>query len=316
MSKINMTFSEKVELLSCELVYKVKGRLRLQQKNSDKYALRNVMDAQSGAKLLIDGLNSDKPFLVGRFGMNECTAATKYLHKVAIGGTYGAALKLMCTNAGFFPEKEEYLDCYSEMVLPLYNQLDMLCIMRALGEEFIIKHYCPDATLTTLRAIEPAVTQWTSVLKDKKVLVIHPFEESIRNQYYNNREKIYPGTDILPEFDLQTVKAVQTAADNPDERFASWFDALDYMTEEALKKDFDIALIGCGAYGLPLGARMKQAGKKAVHMGGCLQLLFGIRGARWDTRDYMKPFINEFWTRPADSEIPEKAKKVENACYW
>lgn len=31
-------------------------------------------------------------------------------------------------------------------------------------------------------------------------------------------------------------------------RFNDWFEALDYMVEEALKIPFDIALIGCGAY--------------------------------------------------------------------
>ena len=42
-------------------------------------------------------------------------------------------------------------------------------------------------------------------------------------------------------------------------------------------KNFDIALIGCGAYGFPLAAFVKGIGKKAVHIGGPLQLFFGIK---------------------------------------
>lgn len=88
------------------------------------------------------------------------------------------------------------------------------------------------------------------------------------------------------------------------------------MTEEARKIDFDIAIIGCGAYGLPLAVRIKHMGRKAVHMGGAHQLLFGIRGARWDNNEFLKPFYNEYWTRPSQSERPKNAERVEGACYW
>ena len=82
----------------------------------------------------------------------------------------------------------------------------------------------------------------------------------------------------MPEFELSCVKAVQTIADEKDDRFKDWFDALNYMYRECMKRDFDIALIGCGAYGMPLAVRLKQAGKQAVHIGGSLQLLSGIIG--------------------------------------
>ena len=88
------------------------------------------------------------------------------------------------------------------------------------------------------------------------------------------------------------------------------------MENEALKKDFDVAVIGCGAYGFPLAARLKAAGKQAVHMGGAAQLLFGIRGQRWEARDDYRVLMNDSWSRPLDSERPEGAKKVENSCYW
>ena len=79
----------------------------------------------------------------------------------------------------------------------------------------------------------------TSALAGKKVLVIHPFEESIQNQY-KHFDKLFPGTDILPEFELKTLKAVQTAGSATDARFATWFDALDYMCRECEKIDFGI----------------------------------------------------------------------------
>ena len=41
--------------------------------------------------------------------------------------------------------------------------------------------------------------------------------------------------------------------------------------------EFDVAIIGCGAYGLPLAVEAKRMGKQAIHMGGATQVLFGIK---------------------------------------
>lgn len=93
---------------------------------------------------------------------------------------------------------------------------------------------------------------------------------------------MFDNPDILPEFELKTLKAVQTLAGEKEDRFKTWFEALNYMYTEAMKIDFDIAIIGCGAYGMPLASMLKEAGKKAIHMGGVTQILFGIKGKRWE----------------------------------
>ena len=73
-----------------------------------------------------------------------------------------------------------------------------------------------------------------------------------------------------------------------------------------------MALIACGAYGFPLAAHEKRTGRKAIHIGGSLQLLFGIKGKRWDD----KGFYNECWVSPSKEERPERFEKVEGGCYW
>ncbi len=102
-------------------------------------------------------------------------------------------------------------------------------------------------------------------------------------------------------------------------QFNDWFEALEYMKAEIRKTDFDVAIIGCGAYGLPLAAYCKEIGKKAIHMGGGTQLLFGIKGRRWEIQyqdSCYRDLFNEHWVYPAEFETPQNAKKVENACYW
>ena len=65
-----------------------------------------------------------------------------------------------------------------------------------------------------------------------------------------------------------------------------------------------------------LAARIKEAGRQAVHMGGATQLLFGIKGKRWDVHPVISGLYNDYWVRPDESERPKGAESVEDGCYW
>lgn len=273
-----------------------------------------------------------KPLMLAKFGSTElgvlCAYETKYnyplyayikdvLHgQIPIYST--SVLNSLCKLSGFFPNKLDLGDDFYKLVLADIKEIDILASY-IYGEKYIDKYLnCVKVDLDGYYAPFLWENPWTKYLKGKKVLVVHPFVDSIRYQYENNREKLFKDPDVLPEFaELLTVKAVQTIADQKDSRFETWFDALQYMKDEISKLDFDIALIGCGAYGMDLAAHVKRMGKQAVHLAGWTQMLFGVYGERW-VRDQPKysRFINEYWIRPLDSEKPKGANKVENACYW
>jgi len=157
---------------------------------------------------------------------------------------------------------------------------------------------------------------------------VHPFDLSIRSQY-ENRQNLFENADILPDFELITFRAVQSVA-GTKVQYKDWFEALKYMEDKIANIDFDICILGCGAYGLPLAAHVKRLGKKAIHLGGGTQLLFGIKGKRWEEQydrvwlyrpdasiniNYVDLF-NDHWVYPDQSEKPKNALMVENACYW
>jgi len=173
-----------------------------------------------------------------------------------------------------------------------------------------------NAVKVPLGDLEPYFHQdpWSEVLRDKKVLVIHPFEDSIHSQY-PKRDLLFSDKRVLPEFNLLTIKSVQSLGKIPDE-FATWFDALESMKREIDKRDFDIAIIGCGAYGFPLAAYVKSIGKKAVHLGGATQMLFGIKSKSWEDEPKFHYLINEYWVRPKETERPANYKLVEGGRYW
>ena len=77
-----------------------------------------------------------------------------------------------------------------------------------------------------------------------------------------------------------------------------------------------IALIGCGCYDIPLSTYIKGLGKQSIIIGGGLQILFGIKGSRWDRHNIISKLYNDNWIRPSESEKPNNFKSIEGGCYW
>ena len=281
---------------------------------------RTIFSANKINKEIYELILSKKPFMVGRFGANELSALKTFDFQVE--SKYKVSSIYMKNGAGFFSNSTENLVRFKDVMLSCIPKVDIIGFWLQPFEDYYLKKYGSDSLkLTYLLDLEPwscPESPWSAALKGKKVLVIHPFEDTIKSQYAR-REKIFPGTDILPKFELKTLKAVQTIAGEKDERFDTWFDALEWMYQEAIKIDFDVAIIGCGAYGLPLAAKLKDAGKQAIHLAGATQLLFGIKGKRWEENDafkYVQKFFNDSWVYPSEKDIPRNAQKVEGGCYW
>lgn len=253
------------------------------------------------------------PFCITRFGAVELNMVRKIMAPCCRYNIKNSALRTFCNNAGFFPEELNYAEKYVMELLPLLKEIDLLGKWDLPMEEYMIKKFCSDQIkLTDLGCLEPWnwSEPWSKALERKKILIIHPYKDTILEQY--KRRKVLFNREVLPEVELICIKAVQTIAGEKDERFQTWFEAFNYLYNEAMATDFDVALIGCGSYGMPLALKLKQAGKCTIHLGGGLQLLFGIKGKRWDDSN----LYNEHWVRPKEDETPQNNKSIENGCYW
>ena len=51
-------------------------------------------------------------------------------------------------------------------------------------------------------------------------------------------------------------------------------------------------------------------------MSGATQLLFGIKGKRWDTHSVISKLYNDAWVRPAEDEGIDHREAVEGGSYW
>lgn len=296
---------------------KIRSKLNLDPISKKKsYAGVSCADETEMNNLIKEKIISGEPFMAARYGGTELFAmgTTEFDRKDKLE----KAVKNMDAWSGFFPADAKLLYRFNDLMKQASADVDLLGAWYVTYEEYFIRKYCTGISrIGTLMSLEPwnvSDNPWSSALEGKKVLVIHPFEETIKSQY-EKHDRLFKNPNILPEFELKTLKAVQTSGSATDDRFSTWFEALEYMCKECEKIDFDIALIGCGAYGFPLAAHIKRMGKQAVHLGGVLQILFGIKGRRWDESDTHLMY-NEHWVYPDKSEIPKGADKVENACYW
>lgn len=298
---------------------------------------------EDGNSLLIQILSDDKPCMIARYGANELNCILNYIEiiygehnvwKNITGKSHDwwwneGMKKNMFDVAGFFPITEKNLSKFSELMLEDSKNIDALAIFPSIYRNISkMTPYLPNETrYFPLLSFDSFLMDnpWTSFLSGKRVLIVHPFAELIERQY-DKRKYLFENSKVLPDFDLITLKAVQSIGGVNDQGFTNWFAGLEWMKSEMNQIEYDVALIGCGAYGYPLAAHAKRTGHKAVHVGGSLQLLFGIKGKRWEnpefgTKDglpigtYSKLMDNPNWIRPEQYKT-KQSQYAEGACYW
>lgn len=299
-------------------------------------------DPDIASEMIYELLSTDMPCMIARYGSTELSCLVNYL---GVRNSNPSVWKYISNKqsqwwwnknimlqmqrwSGFFPPTEEKLSHFCEMMLRDSKEVDLIGSWLE-DEDLILKEH-ETIKKVKLVCLEPYWSKkpWSRALEGKKVLVVHPFSEEIIAQYNNHREQLFENKSVLPKFaSLRVVKAVQSLGGESN-GFKDWFEALEWMKQEMDREPYDIALIGCGAYGFPLAAHAKRAGHKAVHLGGALQLLFGIKGKRWVNSNYatmwgmtpndlyLKLFERKEWIWPSPNSKPSNANAVENGCYW
>lgn len=290
-----------------------------------------VVYGSAASDLIYQTLSNPNPSMICRFGTTELAtivSATTPLTlmnaaKLVSGheiirdiGIHESLLGGLCNLSGFFPLELSQGRKFVDLMLNDMSQIDILGTW--CRQEGHFAQQLQSAKRVRFRDMEPYMHEkpWTRVLAGQRILVIHPFAELIAAQYRTKRTLLFSNPQTLPQFELKTIKAVQSIA-YAETQFQNWFEALEHMKNQIDDIEFDIAIIGCGAYGMPLAAHVKRIGKKAVHLGGQTQLLFGIKGKRWETgHDEIKRLFNAYWVYPDERDRPKNYKCVEGGAYW
>ncbi len=280
-----------------------------------KSTLENALQAKTGV-------------IIGRFGTIEFDALYSY---ELVGYMSSQIFQTLERNAGVWPQLAQ------SRWVPAYHKAAAEASVMAAGwfppmaksESFWLSSYNPTAIRVPLRSLEPYYVNpedaWTRVLEGQKVAVVSSFADTITQQL-QKREQIWPHTHqyYLPQnatfLPIKTHYAPVLAQGNKDAHWpstiTSWSDAVQYIVKQVLESGASIALLGCGGLAMPIAYALKQHNISSVVMGGSIQVLFGIKGKRWETHSVISKFWNPHWINPAPHEIPGAAHQIEGGCYW
>ena len=278
--------------------------------------------------------NDNKPFIISRMGIGAETHIMleyilthkinkKYLHpQENLNGIYSKNNDI--TKFEIFCNK--YYECLKNTdILASFTQA-IINEQSYFANKYNLKQI-HSRSLEPFYACLENIKPWTHYLHGKKVLIINPFIDSMKKQLANNFQIFKdPNKKIfLDNQEFIFYKSYQTIAGNHIHN--DWLETYTIMCNDIKKLDdefhFDIALLGCGGYGLPLCNFIKmKLNKSAIYIGGGLQLLFGIMGHRWENRDDWKKIMkdndnpNNQFIRPSGDEIINNKNAIENGCYW
>ena len=295
--------------------------------------LRNKDDSveaqqQSNTKIA-DLLRGPQPCAIGKIGTTELMGL-EYLYRYIqlpwpSTGSWRRPARRLHDCSGLFPVRRDIYLRWADELREALHQMDILAqwqlphIYLAAIEDRLLGLLAPQAYRAHRLFIHPLhpPAPWLEDLAKLRWLVIHPFAKTIRAQLpHLGSLGFYPeasqpdltqrakDTCILgcPQF------SYMVPPQHPD-----WCAALAELKKEMECLDFDIALIGAGAWSLPLAAHAKSIGRKGIHLGGTTQLLFGIRGGRFDQWGFD---YHQGWVRPLPEETPANCRLMEEGAYW
>lgn len=225
-------------------------------------------------------------------------------------------------SAGVFPIRRDIYYRWASLYRAAVRQLDFVAQWQPEGsfldayEQAFLDRELPHAVRGNFHSLDPVGAPWLQPLAKLRWLVISPFCETIRAQLPRLPQlKVFHG--IPPETlaqaasDCRLLPCPQLPYMVPPVH-RDWFHGLGEMKRAMDEMEFDVAVIGAGAWSVPLAVHAKTQGRIGIHLGGTLNLLFGIRGGRFEDRG----LYNEHWIRPVESERPANHRLLENGAYW
>lgn len=265
---------------------------------------------------LLKLMTSNEPCFIGRFGGGDYVFTIDYIRNNRKLHTNPWELDKVKKYNGYYDIKNDRnnICLYLDTLYDAYKSCDMI-----FGNQIQLSNpQFPPETLTKpniktniysygyIESIRPFLKAFSVFGKGKKILIISPFAKSIQIQ--KNKMDRLINAYVYPECEILTYNTPITYNTNNNSTYNNekppdnnWNETLARMKREIVNIDFDIALLSCASYAIGLGHFIKTSmKKKAIYIGGVLNVLFNIYGTRYNT-----PFFNNIMN------LKEQLKAVE-----
>ena len=283
-------------------------------------------------KFIKEKLDNEQPFIIPRIAGEENNFA--FFTRMMVEGKIPQneqtfqllRYHILKNNAGVNMTSFESAKKYSDAYFKAFEHCELYSVWEPWGAVYRAIQLSHDYVTTTFQKEKVWAfafdvyhylhDPWTWALRGKRLLIISPFEDSMKEKL-SKRKEIY-GVDLFPECEFVFIKPPQTQGTQESREFD--IELRDFYTRlDEVKDDFDVALCSCGGYGnLVCDYIYSEMNKSAIYVGGVLQMYFGIYGSRWirERQDILRIHLNEHWSRPTNDEKPKDFQKVEGSCYW
>lgn len=249
-----------------------------------------------------------EPVFVGRIGGSDYELARdRYVDRHAFEAPerFSWALERARSLPGYFDFDSRYetFDRYLAWLTDCYRRADCLTY----GGEYLIgrfrengferrdlkmlNHVCRGKKLidyTFIEALSPFLRSFSTWGEGRRILVVSPLSRSVEHQSRRLDDLIcgyrFPSFELLTFTSPVTYSTASDSALTLNVATRNWHEECERMANEIAGLEFDVALLSCGSYATALGDFVRhELGKKAVYLGGMLNVMFNIYGERYDT---------------------------------
>jgi len=241
---------------------------------------------------------------------------------------YEASLRFHALKqSGLFPADTCFYHDFTRDYVDYVRELDCLGVFNdsPVIEPEIIHSYQLTSKLTHFRNQEPdrsspdnPASCYLPAFQDKRILIVCPFAELLRSRATRETFEAVWAKTGKRWFHPSAVEAIEFPygfSQETQNQYATSLDLLEAIKAEISSHDFDVALIAAGGLGIPLAAFVKSIGKVGLSLGGHLQVLFGVLGARWKSSpEWQERYINAAWIDMPAKYRPNAGDTFEN--YW
>lgn len=283
---------------------------------------------------LRDACEHRRPYAAGKLGVTERAAlAHPIVLELEPDPTKRRAYELVtCHRAlkasGLFPAEPQFYGQWSRFYREQVAALNSIGIYPEVAGETLalLRHHGIESTAATDHKnhqpdrSSPSAPErcYLRSFADQDVLLICPFAEFLAQRATNTTfERVWAKTGKR-WFYPRTVQALELPygfAAATQARYETAFDLLEDVKRQVEGHTFDVALIAAGCLGIPLAAFVKQRGAIGISIGGHLQVLFGVLGARWRSNPRWRArYFNEAWVDLPERYHPAENESTEN--YW
>ena len=232
-------------------------------------------------------------------------------------------------QAGLFPAEPEFYLRYNAVYAEYLRRIDCLGLFFDVPalEQQIIRHYQVAAELIHYRDQEPdrsapanEAACYLPLFAGKRLLLIASCAHFLRQRATpETYARVWAKTG-KPWFWPATVDSLEFPYGYDVSTQQTYGDALrllDVIQRQIAQREFDVALIAAGGLGLPLAGFVKSLGRVGLSLGGHLQVIFGVYGNRWRSREsWQQRYFNEWWVDLPAHYLPTAPVVAEDAAYW